>query len=218
VISEGEQVYVVKRSVLPDCGHGVEPLRQTFLERIYTRGRFVPRAAVEEDATRKQIIPYAVVARGGEIFCFERTRGGGERRLFGLRSVGVGGHINPVDKEDVIHDALRRELEEELVLPRTWRATIVGLLNDDTTAVGAVHLGIVAVVDPGPGEVKVREADTMSGSFVSRKELLESCRRKRETFETWSALLLDRIDEVLAWTTPLDSYSPTRKRARISTT
>jgi len=118
----------------------------------------------------------------------------------------------------VIHDALRRELAEELCLPPHWQARVVGLVNNDTTSVGSVHIGVVAVVDPGPGSVKVREEDTMSGSFVDRAALLALHARERESFEGWSALLLDRLDEVLAWGRPPGSGSPTPKPTPTSTT
>lgn len=215
-----EQVYVVPRSELfagSGTPHGCWPLDGPILDRIYRCGYFAPRDKVEEDPRLKQVIPYAVVVREGQVFCFQRTNQGGERRLFGKRSVGVGGHVNPPDGDDVVRHALRRELEEELRLPAGWTAELRGLLNDDSTAVGSVHLGVVAVVDPGPGVVDVREKDTMSGSFISRAELAELHAKERASFENWSALLLDRLDEVLAWPTPAYS-SPTPRPTPTSIT
>ncbi|MHC4223472.1 MAG: hypothetical protein ACYSUN_05740 [Planctomycetota bacterium] len=215
-----EQVYVVPRTELfPDgAPHGFVAGGKEAVRRIYARGYFAVRAWVEEDPSLKQIIPYAVVVRGGEIFLFRRTDRGGERRLHGMRSIGVGGHVNPADFEDVIRRGLRRELTEELYLPQGWRARTVGILNNDTSRVGSVHTGVVAVVEPGEGLVKVREEDTMSGSFVSRKDLLELHARERESFEGWSALLIDKLDEVLAWGRQQDSSSPTPNRTPTSTT
>jgi predicted NUDIX family phosphoesterase len=220
MIGGGERVYVVARDELfPDgAPHGYEPGGAESFRRIHERGFFAEREAVEEDPSLKQIIPYAVVVRDSRVFLFRRTDRGGERRLYGLRSVGVGGHVNPVDDGDVVARALRREVEEELELPTGWVSRFVGLLNDDTTPVGAVHVGVVAVVEPGKGRVRVREEDTMSGSFVSKADLLELHARERETFETWSALLLDRIDEVLAWQPPPGSSSPTPSPTPTSTT
>jgi predicted NUDIX family phosphoesterase len=208
-----EQVYVVPRSVLfPDneAPHGFFRADPAFFDRIYQRGHFAARDPVETDPSLKQIIPYAVVVRGDAVFLFRRSAKGGEQRLYGLRSVGVGGHVNPVDSGDVIHDALKRELEEELHLPGGWKARIVGLVNNDKSSVGSVHLGVVALVEAGPGDVRVREEDMMSGSFVSRSELLDLHARERESFEGWSALLLDRSDEVLPWPTGHPRKPPTR--------
>ncbi|MHC4953841.1 MAG: phosphoesterase [Planctomycetota bacterium] len=208
MIAAGELVYVVPRAELFPEGLFPEGAPQGFfpdgialLDRIYECGHFADRARVEEDPSLKQIIPYAVVVRDdtptSDIFRFRR-RGGGEKRLVGLSSVGVGGHVNPEDAADIIQHCLRRELTEELFLPDAWDSELLGLLNDDSTAVGSVHLGVVCRVTVGAGEVRVREEDAMEGAFVTRDALLDEHRRDRTAFETWSAFLLDRPDEVLA--------------------
>src|SRR6185436_19800198 len=140
------------------------------------------RRHAEIDAALKQIIPYCVVARvrGGdrEVFLTRRTTKGGDARLFGKRSIGIGGHLNPVDgpeaAADVLALGLRREIEEELSFegPRTVRA--IGVLNDDSTDVGSVHFGLVHVVR-AEGDVRVRETDMLSGGFVSVAELQRLC-------------------------------------------
>jgi len=221
MIASSEQVYVVPRDALfngEEAPQGCVPLDPELLVRIYRHGYFAPREGVEDDPSLKQIIPYAVVARGRQVFCFQRTDKGGEKRLFGLRSVGVGGHVNPPDKANVVLHALRREIEEELRLVPGWRAELKGLLNDDSTSVGSVHVGIVAVVEPVSGVVEVREDDTMSGSFLSRKDLKALHARERDSFESWSALLIDRLDEVLAWQPPHVSSTLTRTKTPISIT
>ncbi len=219
-MSAGEQVYVVPRAELfPDgAPHGFFRGGPELFARIYARGFFAGRDRVEEDPSLKQVIPYALVARDDAIFLCRRSHKGGERRLHGLLSVGVGGHVNPEDRADVIGDALRRELQEELVLPARYDARIVGLVNNDTTPVGSVHIGVVAVVDPGPHPVKVREEDTMSGGFVSRADLLALHARSRESFEGWSALLIDRLDEVLEWGRQPGSSTPIPRATPTSTT
>ncbi len=215
-----EQVYVVPRAELFPEGapHGFFRAGPEFFGRIYARGFFADRERVEEEPALKQVIPYTLVAREDRVLLCRRTDRGGERRLHGMLSVGVGGHVNPQDHGDVIHDALRRELVEELVLPPRFEARVVGLVNNDTTPVGSVHVGVVAVVDPGSFDVKVREADTMSGEFVSRADLLALHARARESFEGRSALLLDRLDEVLAWGRRHDSSTRTPRPTRTSTT
>jgi predicted NUDIX family phosphoesterase len=219
-MSRGERVYVVPRAELfPDgAPHGFFRAGPEFFGRIYARGYFADRGGVEEDPSLKQVIPYAIVARDDAVFLCRRSDRGGERRLHGLLSVGVGGHVNPEDRADVIGDALRRELREELVLPARCDTRIVGLVNNDATPVGSVHIGVVAVVEPGPGVVKVREADTMSGDFVGRAELLSLHARSRERFEGWSALLIDRLDEVLEWGRQPGSSTPVPRATPTSTT
>jgi len=214
-----ERVYVVPRKELFAEGapHGFFRPDPELYTRMYTRGFFADRDRVEEDPSLKQLIPYALVVRDESVFLFQRTDRGGERRLHGKLSVGVGGHVNPEDESDVIHAALHRELGEELVLP-PFGVRIAGLVNNDATPVGSVHIGVVAVVEPGPGVVKVREEDTMSGDFVGRADLLALHARARERFEGWSALLLDRLDEVLAWGRQPGSSTPIPRRTPTSTT
>lgn len=198
-----EFVYVVKRRELFERAfpHGLDvpppDAMGEVLARIRTRGFFVERRHAETDASLKQVIPYCVVLRGPEVFLTRRTRGGGDARLFGKRSIGIGGHVNPVDGEDVLSRALEREIGEELEIEGEWRARAVGFLNDDSTDVGSVHFGLVHVVRVA-GEVRVRETDLLTGAFVPAEELRRLCRAERDTFETWSALLVDRLGEVLS--------------------
>ena len=220
MIRAKERVYVVRRRDLfaEDAPRGFVPGTGSWLETVYAKGFFAERDAVEEDPSLKQVIPYAVIERAGGIFCFRRSNRGGEKRLFGLRSIGVGGHVNPEDGDDVVRDALHRELDEELLMPAGWTYRLAGLLNDDTTPVGSVHVGVVAVVDPGPGEVSVRERDMMSGAFARAGDLLELHATERESFESWSALLLNSIEEVIGCPVPEGSSSTTANATRISST
>ncbi len=197
-----EFVYVVKRHELFERAfpHGLavldEPAMADVLARIRTRGFFVERRHAEQDATLKQVIPYCVVARGGEVFLTRRTTKGGDARLFGKRSIGIGGHINPVDGADVLGLGLRREVDEELHIEGDWTVRATGILNDDTTDVGSVHFGLVHVVRVN-GDVRVKEEDKLVGGFLGSEELQRLCRDERATFETWSALLIDRLDDLL---------------------
>ena len=174
------------------------------LARIRRHAFFVERRKAEQDSSWKQVIPYVVVTRGDSLLLLERTKRQGEARLHGKLSIGVGGHVNPVDRGDderpgdVLLEGLRRELAEELAVTGPVELRAAGFLNDDATDVGAVHFGLVAVADARRAEVKIRETELMSGRFVPRAELTELCRRERDRFETWSSLLVDRLDDVLA--------------------
>jgi predicted NUDIX family phosphoesterase len=197
-----EFVYVVKRRELFERGfpHGLEILAEAEMSalvgRIRARGFFVERRHAETDASLKQVIPYCVVARGAEVFLTRRSSKGGDARLFGKRSIGVGGHINPVDGADVLGLGLAREIEEELAIEGPWDARPAGVINDDSTDVGSVHVGLVHVVRV-EADVRVRETETLTGGFVPAEELARLCRDERDTFETWSALLVDRLPDVL---------------------
>ena len=201
-----ELVYVTKRRDLFDLAtpHGFRTAAEAGLDemlgRVRSRGFFVERRHAETDASLKQIIPYVIVTHGDAVFAMRRTRGGGEARLHGLRSIGVGGHLNPVDDdgaaEDLVLEGARREIAEEIVVPGGLRdLRPIGLINDDSTPVGAVHLGVVFHARAGDAAVTVRETDVLEGELTPRRRLAEELEADRAGFETWSALILDRMGE-----------------------
>ena len=157
-----------------------------------------PRASVEEDPSFKQLIPYCVLAwrdAGGAARYFAYTRGGGqsEARLRARRSVGIGGHIASTDGEhgdDASYEAgMRRELEEEVAIGGPFTSRCVGLINDDSTPVGSVHLGIVHILELERPAVSSRESELVECGFESLEALLAD----RERFETWSQITLDAL-------------------------
>ena len=150
-------------------------------------GFFVRRGDAEEDPTRKQVIPYLVLRDGERWFLMRRTRAGGDARLHDLWSIGVGGHLNPGDGD--VAGGLRREWAEELVADFEPDFAPVGLLNDDTTPVGSVHVGFVYVADAGGRPVAIREADKLTGTFATTDEV----RAVRDGLETWSRLAFDAL-------------------------
>ena len=116
-----------------------------FASLVAREGRLRPRAEMEVDPGQKQIIPYLVLRDGPRYFLMQRTRAGVDARLHDRYSIGVGGHLNPGD--DGLDGGLRREWAEEVVADFVPSFELVALLNDDTTEVGAVHLGAVYVAD-----------------------------------------------------------------------
>ncbi len=186
-----ERVLVVPRAFIADRAgwyglraDGVDDL----LALVATHGRFEPREAMERDPDHKQIIPYLVLRDGARYFLMRRTRAGGDARLLDRWSIGVGGHLNPGD-EDIL-GGLRREWREELDADFEPDFEPVALLNDDTTDVGAVHLGIVFVADAAGRSVGVRETDKLSGSFVAPAEVAAVA----DHLETWSRLVFEALE------------------------
>jgi predicted NUDIX family phosphoesterase len=155
---------------------------------VATHGRFEPRETMERDPAHKQVIPYLVLRDGERYFLMRRTRAGGDARLFDRWSIGVGGHLNPGD-EDVM-GGLRREWREELDADFEPEFEPVALLNDDTTEVGAVHLGVVFVADAAGRAVGVRETDKLTGSFASPAEVAAVA----DHLETWSRLVFEALE------------------------
>jgi predicted NUDIX family phosphoesterase len=157
---------------------------------------FRPRPAMEQDPRYKQLIPYVIFRycdEAGETFLFQYTRGRGqgERRLHALRSIGIGGHISQTDAlgDDPYHAGVERELEEEVVIETAFRQRMVGLINDDQTEVGRVHLGVVHLVDVESPRVTPREADLLDAGFRPLGALIAELPQ----FETWSQICLKAL-------------------------
>lgn len=159
------------------------------LDVVHREGRFVHRGDAEEDPAHKQVIPYLVLRDGEDWFLMQRTRAGGDPRLHDLWSIGVGGHLNPGDGD--VAGGLRREWLEEVVADFVPEFAPVGLLNDDTTAVGAVHVGFVFTADAAGRPVAIRETDKLAGSFASTGEV----HARRDDLETWSRLAFDALTD-----------------------
>ena len=193
--AEGELVLAIPRATLMgDPGwHGVRSDGLADFEALVAReGRFRARAVTETDRAWKQVIPYLVLRDGPLYFLMRRTRAGGDARLHDLWSIGVGGHLNPGDVD--LAGGLRREWSEEIDAAFTPEFRLIGLLNDDTTEVGGVHLGAVYVADAGGRRVAIRETDKLSGGFAGVAEVAAV----RDQLETWSALAFEAIEAIAA--------------------
>ena len=155
-------------------------------------GTFRRRGDVEPDPAWKQVIPYQVLRDGERWFLMQRTRAGGDVRLHDRLSIGVGGHVNPEDGalDGDLTAALEREWLEELAVDFVPPFTVVGLLNDDTTDVGRVHLGLVVVADAADRPVAIRETAKLSGRFATRDEVAAIADR----LETWSRLAFEFME------------------------
>jgi predicted NUDIX family phosphoesterase len=193
-VGADELVLVVPRElVVPDPGwRGVTAERlDATLATIATEARFEPRGLMERDPGFKQVIPYLVLRDADRYFLMRRSRAGGDVRLHDRYSIGVGGHLNPGDAD--VHGGLVREWHEEVEADFTPHFELVGLLNDDDTDVGRVHLGIVFVADAAGRPVAVRETEKLSGAFVPAGEV----EAVRDRLETWSELAFDFLRGVV---------------------
>ncbi len=167
-----EQVLCVRREdIFPDgAWHGfVSDNLNRYRSVIREHHFFKPRAEVEDDASFQQVIPYVVFRHGDRYFLTHRLRASSERRLRKQYSLGVGGHINPGDLTagDPILDGLKREWEEEVVYDGRFEATLLGLLNEDSSPVSKVHLGVVFIVDGDTPNIAIRETDKLAGELLT---------------------------------------------------
>ena len=189
-----EQVLCVKREdMFPDgAWHGfVSKDLDRHQALIRERHFFKPRAEVENDPGYQQIIPYVVFRHDGRYFLTHRLRASSEKRLRKQYSLGIGGHINPGDLEagDPILDGLRREWGEEGIYDGKFEAQLIGLLNDDSSPVSKVHLGVVFVVDGDSPNISIRETDKLAGELLT----LEEMRIYYLGMESWSQMVYDRL-------------------------
>jgi predicted NUDIX family phosphoesterase len=199
-----ENVLVVRRSLLDQLGnfHGLNFEPKKYLAALLSRGNnfFFPRVRAENDPTYKQIIPYVLLAFENKVLCYVRGKKAGEQRLVAKGSIGIGGHMNETDEslfaldEHAYRAGVEREVNEEIKIDVQFQDRIVALLNDDTTEVGRVHLGIVHVFDLAEQKVEKREAMITNLTFLTKAELMA----RRESLESWSQICLDSLDRLLS--------------------
>lgn len=190
-----ESVLVVKTSLLSPILEErglITSKNEQFLEIALENLEFLPRPEAERNPDYKQIIPYVLLSRGDELFAMRRLSKGGESRLHGLISLGVGGHVNPGEDgngENILIQGMLREISEEVEIASPGSLSPIGLINDDTTEVGKVHLGLVYIMHI-TGEVQVRETEKLEGFWMSISE----AKRLKSQMESWSAIALEAIE------------------------
>ncbi|MEO5719607.1 MAG: hypothetical protein ABIR29_13695 [Chthoniobacterales bacterium] len=199
-----ENVLVVRRDLFDQLGRfqGLNFQPQPYLDAILARGNnhFLARATAETDPSHKQIIPYAILVCGDRVLHYVRGKKAGEQRLVAKGSIGIGGHMNDGDEslfawdEEAYRAGVEREVNEEVEIATPFEDRIVALLNDDTTEVGRVHLGVVHVFRLEEAKVQKRESMITNLTFLSKAELLE----RRDSLETWSQICVDHLEQLLA--------------------
>jgi len=198
-----ELVLCIPRPLLDEIGsfQGVQTDVARYVPRILEaqHTRFVARSLAENDPSLKQIIPYVLIRKGDALLHYVRGKGSGEKRLVSMGSIGIGGHINHRDESlfadglEFYEEALQRELHEELRMDGHFRTKAIALINDDSTPVGQVHLGVVHLCELSEENVSKGEACITDLRFLTLPELLE----RREQMETWSQLCLDHVAAML---------------------
>src|SRR5438552_5064698 len=198
-----ENVLVVRRSLFDQLGSfqslNFEP--QKYLDAFLSRGNnfYLPRPEGEINPAYKQITPCPLRASENKVAYYVRGKKAGEQRLVAKGSIGIGGHMNETDEslfaldEAAYRAGVEREVNEEIKIESPYEDRIVALLNDDTTEVGRVHLGIVHVFKLAEPKIEKREAMITGLTFLRKEELLA----RRETMESWSQICLDSLERLL---------------------
>ena len=187
-----EKVLAVPHLVIEQA-LGSEPFKRmkaAEMYRLFQSQFFGERDRLETDSRYKQVIPYILIRRGDDLLCYERQ--GSEKRLTGLLSIGIGGHVNPGDS---ILSAAYRELREEVNgVGELASLRLAGLLNEDETNVGRHHIGVIYNMDV-PKKVKLQSNESALRNL--HFESAESLYDKRANMELWSRLCLENLSTII---------------------
>jgi predicted NUDIX family phosphoesterase len=197
-----EHVLVVPASLFHKLGHfqGFCADTQKYLNPLLLSDEvsYQPRDTMEQDPSFKQLIPYVIFQHvdengGKHVFQYTRGKGQGESRLHAKLSIGIGGHISSADaaqdEADPYGEGMQRELAEEVKVDTAFDEQCVGLINDDETEVGKVHLGVVHVFTVAEPRVQANEEEIVDAGFRPLAELREELDR----METWSSICFNAL-------------------------
>lgn len=191
-----EEVLAFKRERFPNLpSAGLMPAGE-MLPAILAEAEFIARDLAEQDPSYKQLISYCILRYGDQVFRYKRSGWAGEKRLQGLFSIGVGGHINRSDELPLLADitsildwARDRELAEEFRVEYSQPPRLIALLNDDRTEVGRVHFGVIYEywldsphVEPREKRVHIQTGFAPVGELVARAD----------EYEGWSRLIVQQ--------------------------
>ena len=157
---------------------------------------FLKRKDAETNPAFKQLIPYALLHCGSDVFIYRRGKLLAEKRLFGNYSLGIGGHISVTDPglfSTTYEDGLKREIDEEVIIESPYTQRVVALLNDDSNDVGKVHFGIVHALTLEKPLVKPREKSINETKFLGISELQKDV----DGFENWSKICIEHIQKII---------------------
>ena len=196
-----ERVLCFQRKLLEELGvfQGLSLEIDKYLPVVTAKANitYLNRSEAELDKRYKQLIPYVLILCGDRILRYRRGKGGGETRLHGLYSVGVGGHISEEDhglfsSGPGYQEGMRRELMEEVAVEETKDAA-VALINDDSTEVGQVHFGVVHIMYVADEKIVGRRSGIASPEFVPIAEAVKDL----AGYESWSRFCLEQLDLLL---------------------
>lgn len=192
-----EEVFAVPYQHTQDIPDGFRKIKgkaQDTIRKLMSRGKFLLRAAVEEDMSFQQIIPYVLICNDDASKFFVTRRTAGEKRLLGNLSLGIGGHINPCDRGFMgdgfatFMNGMRREENEETNISEVAidvhepYGTVRDLKSSTPDHVGIVYLHYVY----DAAKLDVREKDTLEPLWMTKEELV----RNYEKFESWAQLII----------------------------
>lgn len=191
--TQDEQILVVPRTELfknVAAWSGLKAVNfDEYLTLIQEKKEFQPRSIMETDPTYKQIIPYLVYTHENKFFLMQRTAQATEKRLQNKYSLGIGGHIRQEDMTtDSLFDWATREFHEEVSYDGKLTIEPLGVLNDDSNAVGKVHVGFVFLLHGEHSNISVK-SELKSGNLLS----LDECEQYFSSMESWTQMVFTHL-------------------------
>lgn len=198
-----ERVLCFKRQLFEDLGvfQGISLEVEKYLPAMTASSQliYLNRSAAEQDKRYKQLIPYVLLINGDKILRYRRGKAGGEARLHGLYSVGIGGHISEEDHQlpglfasNIYQEGMRRELMEEVGID-AGNEPPVAAINDDSTEVGQVHFGVVHIVRVPDESVATGRDGIATPEFISMADAV----KEPNGYESWSRFCLENLGVLL---------------------
>lgn len=189
-----EEIVVIPRNVLDELGigSGFTPFADLgMIERTINESMmYTKRETAEQDERYKQIIPYLIFRHEQRYFIMQRKASAREQRLRNKVSLGIGGHIRKTDLSGSIAEWGLREFNEEVWYPGGLETTFLGIINDDSNAVGRVHVGLAFLLNADSDQISVR-SELKKGSLMT----LQEAYTHYEEMETWSQLVIDHLKQ-----------------------
>lgn len=187
-----EKILVVRKNVLfaYQVIDGLMPIDFDLYQKLIRHyKKFMWRSKVEQDPTFKQIIPYLIFTHEDKYFVMRRKSNASEVRLQNKFSIGIGGHIRKEDlKQTNIIEWAKREFHEEVDYKGTYTITPIGILNDESNAVGQVHTGFVFLLHGDSKNILVRN-EHKEGTLLTIPECLELYGQ----MESWSQIVVNYL-------------------------
>lgn len=156
----------------------------------FSKIEFIPRIEAENDWNFKQIIPYILLTTfDNKILIYQRN--GNETRLKKIWSAGWGGHIEEKDYqnfknvEDLFVKSAIRELKEEFSDKFNSKLDFLGLINEEITEVGKVHIGLVYSAKVDGKNIFFNKNEILQVKYINVEEINDY------NFELWSLMAFE---------------------------
>jgi len=198
-----EEILCFNRQVLDRFNLPKVFKENSFWNAILENLESIPISSAEKKHDLKQLVTYTAVKAGTLYLTYQRTKKSWEERLRGKYSIGIGGHVNVVDRTQLplipshektlsfMLQSARREINEEIDInagildePR-----LICFINDDSDQVGWKHFGVVWLLRIAEPRVSPRREGV--GKLTFRD--LSWLRAHKYYFEKWSRLLIEYI-------------------------